>query len=269
MAELDGAGGPRRAGTSRLAQRRSCDENRLEDLLERTDPIMAWLGVIFALVVLFDIAVPLDPEMSRALDITAWVIWVVFLIEFAGHLWIAKRPSTFIKRHWPQAISLALPTLRLFRFLRLAMAGRALPAARAIGSSYRAAGSSRALLRSRIAYLGATSVVVIILVAELGFIAERSASEPVFDGFLDALLWSSAVVMALQGDPVPSDYWARLVMLGGFAWGLIILGTVAGALGTFFVDRDSERKAQRGSAIPDSAIPDSALPDSPDARPAP
>jgi voltage-gated potassium channel len=229
-----------RLTSSGTLRRNSGTEDRMEEILERADPFMAWLGVIFALIVLFDIAVELNPAASRALEIFGLAIWGVFLIEFIANLWIAERVGTFLRRHWIQVLALLVPTLRLLRFFRLLALGRALPAARVVSSSYRVAGSSRALLRSRLAYLAATSTVVIILVAELAFIAESASPESMFDGFGDALLWSAAVVIALQADPTPSDTWARLVMLGGFGWGLIILGSVAGTVGSFLVDRRTE-----------------------------
>ncbi len=55
------------------------------------------------------------------------------MLEFVANLWLAPRRLRFLRRHWLQAAAVVLPTLRLFRFLRLLRLGRALPAARVVG----------------------------------------------------------------------------------------------------------------------------------------
>jgi hypothetical protein len=81
--------------------------------------------------------------------------------------------------------------------------------------------------------------VVVVLVAELAYLFERDVEPATFEGFPDALLWSAAVVLAMQGDPTPMDRWARLAMTGGFLWGLVVIGTVAGTVGSYLVDSRS------------------------------
>jgi voltage-gated potassium channel len=205
---------------------------------------MAWLGVIFALLVGYELAVPLSDQASRVVTTVGLAIWGVFIVEFALNVWTAEHRLRFIRRQWLQVLGLLVPTLRMLRFLRLLRLGRALPAARAISSSYRAAGSARRLLRSRLAYLAAISVAVAIAVAELAYLFERDEPDGVFDSFLDALLWAFAVVIAMQGDPSPVHHVARLVMLFGYLWGLVVIGTVAGSVGTYLVD--ARREDARG-----------------------
>jgi hypothetical protein len=66
--------------------------------------------------------------------------------------------------------------------------GRALPAARVVSASYRSLAPARQLLRSRLGYLAAVSVVVAIAAAELAYLFERDRSDPAFDSFGDALV---------------------------------------------------------------------------------
>ena len=216
-------------------------DERVEAGLERLDPVMAWLGVLFALLVGYELAVELGPGAQRALTIAGWVIWALFLAEFLAQLYVAPDRGRFLRGHWFQVLALVIPTLRFLRFLRLLRLGRALPAARVVTSSYRVAGTARRLLRSRLAYLGATTAVVVIALAELAFLFERGAGEGVFGSFGDAVLWSVAVVVAQQGDPVPATTGAHVAMLVGFAWGVLVFATIAGSLGAFFVDDRRER----------------------------
>lgn len=216
-------------------------EERLEQALERADPFMAWLGVLFALLIGYELAVDLGSDARQVLSIAGWVIWGLFLTEFAAHLYLAPQRLRYMRRHWVRALAIVIPTLRVLRFARLLRLGRALPAARVVTSSYRVAGTARKLLRTRLAYLGALTVVVAVAVAELAFLFERDAARPAFSSFGDAVLWALTVVVALQGDPTPSTTGARLVMLAGFAFGLVVVATLAGSIGAFLVDDRRER----------------------------
>lgn len=230
-----------------LVRRRCADEREYDDwvqaVLERADPFMAWLGVLFALLVGYELAVEVGPAASVALAAAGWVIWAVFLLEFLAHLYVAPRRWRYVRTHWFQVLGLLVPTLRLLRFLRLLRLGRALPAARVVTSSYRAAGTARKLLGNRLGYLGGVSAVVTVALAELAFLFERDAGADTFGAFGDAVLWAAAVVIAQQGDPVPESSGAHIAMLVGFAWGVVVIATLAGSLGAFFVDDRAERAA--------------------------
>ncbi len=212
----------------------------LEDVTERLDPFMSWLGVVFALVVGYELAVELSPRAGLVATAVGWALWTIFLLEFVAKLWLAPSRTRFVRRHWFQAVMLLIPTLRVLRFLRLLRLGRALPAARVLSSSYRTAGTARKLLRSRLGYLFAISVVVVIALAELAYLFERESSET-FRSFGDALVWSASVVLALQGDPVPATVAGRVTMLLGFGFGLVIVASLAGTVGAFLVDERRER----------------------------
>ena len=216
-------------------------ESWLSEALERTDPAMAWLGVVWALVVGYELAVELSPGVQRVLAVVGWVVWAVFLVELIAHVYVAPRRLRYLRRHPVQLVGVLVPALRVLRFARLLRLGRALPAARVVTSSYRVAGTARRLLGSRLGYIGALSVIVMVALAELAYLFERGAADPAFGSFADAVLWAVAVVVAGQGDPVPSSLGAHVAMLAGFAWGVAVFATVAGALGAFFVDERRER----------------------------
>lgn len=218
-------------------------EHWLEAATERADPFMAWLGVLFALLVGYEFAVELTPRAELALTIAGWAIWGVFALEFAAQLWLAPHRRRFLRRHWLRLVALAIPTLRVFRFLRLLRVGRALPAARIVSSSYRSVGTARRLFRSRLGYLGATAVVVAIGVAEFAYLFERDRSDGAFSSFGDAVLWSLSAVLALQADPVPGSVGGRIAMLVAFAFGVVVVAALAGTIGAYLVEERRERAA--------------------------
>ena len=218
----------------------------LERATERADPFMAWLGVVFALLVGYEIAVGVGEAEAEWLRAAGWGIWAVFLAEYGVKLWLAPSRMRYVRRHWFQALALLVPTLRVLRFLRLLRIGRALPAARVVTSSYRSVGTARRLFRSRLGYLGAIAVVVAIASAELAFLFERDHPRGVFASFGDALLWAFAAVLALQADPVPQSVGGRLAMLAAFACGVVVVASLAGTVGAYLVEERRERAALAG-----------------------
>ncbi len=213
----------------------------LERVTERADPFMAWLGVLFALLVGFELAVELSPQTSTLVGALGWAMWSVFLVEFVAKAWLAPNKLRFFRRQWLQAVMLTVPALRLLRFLRLLRLGRALPAARVVSSSYRSAGTAKRLARSRLGYLAGISVVAAVGLAELAYLFERNHPDRAFDSFGHALIWSFSTVLALQGDPLPASVAGRIAMLVGFAFGLVIVTSLAATLGAFFVEERRER----------------------------
>lgn len=214
----------------------------VERVTERADPAMAWLGVLFALVVGYELAVDVSPGTASALRWAGWAIWAVFLLEFAAKLWIAPSRLRFVRRHWLQALALLVPTLRVLRMLRLLRLGRALPVARVASTSYRSFGTARHLAGSRIAYLAGVTTIVTIGIAQLVYVLERNEGDRAFDSFGETLLWSAAVVFGQQAEPVPASVAGRIVMNLGFLLGLTVMAALAGTLGAWFVDARREQQ---------------------------
>lgn len=218
-------------------------ERWVEVATERADPFMAWLGVLFALLVGYDIAVDVTPRASRVLETAGWTIWGIFALEYLAKLSLAPAKLRFVRRNWFGLAMLLVPTLRVLRFLRLVRLGRAFPAARVVSSSYRTVGTARRLFRSRLGYLAGMTAVVAIAIAELAFLFERDVPDGAFASFGDAVLWGFSVVLALQGDPVPASVGARIAMLVGFVFGLVVVASLAGTIGAYFVEERRERAA--------------------------
>lgn len=213
----------------------------LEEVTERADPFMAWLGVVFALLVGYEFAV--EPTGRRAVFVlvAGWALWAVFVLEFLARLRVARSKVRFLRRNWLQAIALLVPTLRVLRFLRLLRLGRALPVARAVSASYRTVGSARRVARSRLLYLAAVTTAVVVAVAEVAYVFEREEPRGIFSSFGEALFWASSSVLGQQADPVPQSAGARVAMLAGFLMGLTVVALLAATLGAWFVGSEREQ----------------------------
>ena len=240
-----GGGGDRGSGAASHVRRREVVdeagyERWLAEQTERWDPVMAWLGVVFALLAVFQLADPgLSSSWNRMLDLATWAIWGIFVVDFVAKLVAAPSALGFLRRHWLAALMLLVPTLRILRFGALMRLGRALPAARVVTTSYRATGVARTLLRTRTSYLAAVVAVAILATAQLGWLVERPHGT--FESFGDALIWAATSVIALQGDPVPTTALGRLVMLAAFSIGLVVVATLAGTVGAYLLEERRER----------------------------
>jgi voltage-gated potassium channel len=247
LLERSGGVAPSAAGPARLRPlpRSRRDENAFDTWLavatQRLDPLMTWLGVLFALLVVVSLAARLRPVEARVINTGGWVIWGIFAGDFAAKLWLAPHRGRFLRKHWLALLMLLIPTLRVLRLAALLRLGRALPAARVVSSSYRAAGTARRLLGSRIGYLGGVSSLAVVVVAELVYLTDRPRT---FGSFTDALLWALAVVIGEQGDPTPATRAGRLVMAVGFAAGAVLIATLAGTIGAYLLEGRRERAAQ-------------------------
>jgi voltage-gated potassium channel len=206
---------------------------------------MAVLAVAWAGLVAYELVAPDD--QLRALGVAANVIWGVFALEFVGKLALSGRPLRYLRRRWPSLLFLVLPILRLFRVFHALRVLRVLPAARVVGSSYRAVGTARGLLQGRLAFLVAVTGIVIFSGGQLLFVTE--GGRPGGPAGLGEALWWSAHT-ALSGDLIaePATVAGRVVTLVLTAYAVVVFASVAAAFGAFFVESRAERAAAEDAA---------------------
>jgi voltage-gated potassium channel len=186
-------------------------ENWLQRVNQRTEPFMAWLGVVFALLVGFPLVARLRPPMGRALDIAGWLIWAFFVADFLIKLALAPAKGRFLRRHWLQVLGLCCPRSGRSVFCGCCgSAGRYRPRV-----CLRRRTEVRAPLRllcSRLGYLAGLGTVLTVALAELLYLFEHRpggtmASSPTrWSGPPE---WSSACrpIPCLGAGPVGSSCW--------------------------------------------------------------
>jgi voltage-gated potassium channel len=219
---------------------------RLATLLERRlDLPMAFLALVWALFVAYELVAP--PEQQGTLTTISNVIWIVFLVEFVLKLVVSGKPIRYLRRHWPSVFFLMVPALRLLRGLRALRAVRLLPAARVLGSSYRAVGTARSLLQGRLQFLLIASLVVIFGSGQLVFVLERGRTGAIAS--LGDALWFSANAV-ISGTLVyePVTLVGRLLALLLTAYAIVVFASLAGTIGAYFVESRQERAASEEGA---------------------
>ena len=203
----------------------------LNGLAQRLDKPMGALGVLFVLVVLGQ-ALARHPTLSTALTVSSWVLWAVFVAEFGLRAWLARgHAGTFWRRNWWQVLFLAVP------FLRFARAAATLRAARAGGvitAAVRGSRSAGRLLTDRLAWLAIITTTVILSVGQLLVLADtyRSYGRALHD----------VALTTVTGEPLTAtDPLAQVVELVLAVYSVVVFGTLAGALGAFFLSSERQR----------------------------
>ncbi|PZM95176.1 MAG: hypothetical protein DIU79_08005 [Actinobacteria bacterium] len=201
--------------------RRFSNEQELDRRLDRP---MSVLGLIFLLVIL---AEPLtdDRALSLTLSIASWLLWSVFVAEFAVRLTVAEDRKAFLRRHWWQIPLLAMPFLRLFRVLfafRVGALGR-LAFAFVHGTN-----PAARLLSARLAWLITLTLLVILAASHALY---RSGA---YHSYAKAL--HDSAVSTIAGQPLSvRDGVAGVIELILATYSVIVFATLAGTLGAYFL----------------------------------
>ncbi|MDZ5445104.1 hypothetical protein U2F26_20560 [Micromonospora sp. 4G57] len=125
---------------------------------------MGVLGILFLLVLLGQ-ALAHDQPLATVLTVASWVLWAVFIAEFALRAWLARHTAReFWKRNWWQLIFLAVPFLR---FARAATALRAVRGTGVVAAAVRGSRSAGRLLTDRLAWLAVVTLSLILAAGQL------------------------------------------------------------------------------------------------------
>jgi voltage-gated potassium channel len=145
--------------------------------------------------------------------------------EFAARLVVAPDTGRFLRRNWWQLIFLVLPTLRVLRLVRTV---RLLRTGRVLSSAVRTSRSARGLLGSRVGWLGAVTLIVVLSTSQLlyGFAG--------YDRYADAL--HDAALGTMTGEPLGADGgFAAVTEVVLAAYSVVVFATLAGSLGAYFL----------------------------------
>lgn len=204
-----------------------------EALAARLDRPMGLLGVLFLFVLLGQLLVT-EPGWSRVLTITGWGFWAVFVAEFLLRAYIAGFQATFWRRNWWQVIFLLVPFLRFVRALqavRLLRVARVARVGSILSAGVRGSRSAGRLLSSRIGWLAAVTVVVILAASQLLYAFESQSS-------YGAALYEAAMATVTGTGITTEDPFSKGVQLVLAVYSVGVFATLAGSLGAFYLRGD-------------------------------
>lgn len=224
-----------------LRIQRSSLLRRLESALELP---MAVLGLVWLLLLVLEFT----GREQRGLVIAGYVIWGLFVADFALKLALAPDRRRFLKRNVLTLVSLALPALRglrvlrSFRLLRAARAVRGVRLLRLITSLNRGMRSLGGTLRRRgFGYVMLLTLVVALAGAAgmLAFERETPMGSRALADYGDALWWTAMILVTMGSDYWPVSAEGRVLCLLLAVYGFTVFGYLTATLASFFVLRDA------------------------------
>lgn len=185
--------------------------------------------------------------VNRLLEIIIYVIWGIFVLDFAVRFVLAPRKLAYLQKNWLTTLSLLVPALRVLRFarlaslLRLARTARSLRLLRVVSSLNRGMRALRRSMQRRgFGYVLALTLVVTLVGAAGMFAFENPAPEsPGFNSYSESLWWTAMIMTTLGSAHWPITAEGRILgfLLSLYAFG--VFGYVTATLATFFIGREA------------------------------
>lgn len=190
--------------------------------------------------------------LPPSLDAAVWVIWAIFVANFAIEFTIAPAKGRYLRTHWLTAVSLVLPA---FRVLRVAGALRVLRAARVVRgvgllrlltSINRGLASLRATAARRgLGYvIAATGIVIVVGAAGMAFfespaslLSEQVTGATPLRDYGEAFWWT-AYAMTTGAPSQPGTGEGKLLGWLLSLYGLGVFGYLTATLASHFIERD-------------------------------
>ncbi|WP_370831973.1 hypothetical protein [Kocuria sediminis] len=219
--------------SSRPARAPAQEMAAAEALAARLDRPMGFLGIVFLFVVLGQLLVT-EPGWSRALSIIGWVFWALFVAEFGLRAYIAGFQAAFWRRNWWQVLFLLLPFLRFVRALqalrlvRLARLSRLARAGGIVSAGVRGSRSAGRLLSSRIGWLAAVTVVVVLAASQLLYAVESHTD-------YTTALYEAALATVTGSGITTTDPFSKVLQVVLAVYSVAVFATLAGSLGAYFL----------------------------------
>nr|CEL17290.1 Potassium voltage-gated channel subfamily KQT; possible potassium channel, VIC family [Kibdelosporangium sp. MJ126-NF4]CTQ91480.1 Potassium voltage-gated channel subfamily KQT; possible potassium channel, VIC family [Kibdelosporangium sp. MJ126-NF4] len=166
-------------------------------------------------------------QVRLALEITLWLIWLVFAADYVVRLVLAERKLRFVWQHLFDLLTVALPMVRQLRVLRLVTVLRVL--------NRKASGAFRGRV---VIYVGIVTLLVSFAAALAVLDAERTHPDAGINSFPKALWWTLTTISTVgYGDVYPITWEGRLVAASLMIGGIALLGVITGMIASWFLER--------------------------------
>ena len=206
----------------------------------RSNLPMLGLGLLFVAVYAVDVlATGLGERTRTALDVLSWLIWAVFVVDFAARVWLSEDRVRYVLRHPVDLAVVVLPPLRSLRVLRVFTAGHAIISR----------GGQLSLLRSAEAI--ALTVGLLVFIAALAELdAERGAPDSKVEDLGDALWWAVTTVTTVgYGDIFPVTGTGRVVAVALMLVGISLVGVITATIAGWFVAQTDRARQDEDAAL--------------------
>jgi voltage-gated potassium channel len=219
---------------------READRER-DELLTRVstwlDLPMAFLGLIWTGLLVFQLAMPVSPwiEWVGRADLA---IWAIFGLQFFLEIGLASNKVRYMRQNWLTAVSVVLP---MFRIARLAVTLRALRSLSVVSIVVRTNRATRAAAEmfghGQFHYVVAISTIVVLMSAAGISFLEATEPESHLRSFGEALWWSAAMITTVNVGVEPLSAEGRVLSLLLRIFGVAVFGYITAQIASFLVDQ--------------------------------
>ena len=211
--------------------------NHLASRINRSlDLPMAILSVLMLCMVLADVFLPTGSRARPWLEHASWVIWGVFVVEFAIKLFVVDDRRAYLRSHWFDVLVVVMPMFRVARALRFVVGMQVGPLVEFIAFIGKAIKALRAFFQqSRLGYLFGMTVLVAFFGAVGVFLFERDAEASSLRTFGDAMWWSTALMTTIGSEMAPVSTGGRLIALVMMVFAMVVVVYLIGAVSAFLL----------------------------------
>ncbi|MBA8815699.1 voltage-gated potassium channel [Microbacterium halimionae] len=201
--------------------------------LERWDKAAEWplmgAAVLFLIAYAVQILVTATDTVRLATEVTIWVTWGIFAIDYVVRLVITENRWKWFYHHLLDLAIVALPLLRPLRLMRFLTI---------LAIVQRGAGN---VLRGKVMIYTVGATALTIVVAGLAVLdAERGNGGPI-QSLGDAVWWAFVTITTVgYGDYFPVTVTGRIVAVGLMVGGIALIGVVTATLASWIVEKVSD-----------------------------
>lgn len=234
----------KRAGTQAVSDPGSMASER-ETLQERIsgwlDMPLAVLSLVWTVLVVVELAIPLDPQTSSRVYLVDTAIWFLFAAAFVVEFLIAPDKRRYLRRNVLSALSVVLPFVRAIRVLKLVRVLRSLSLARLILGANRATRAAGELFRThQFGYVAALILIFTALGAAGTYYFEQGAPGSSLQDLGEAYWWAVTVVTTVNSGAEPVTAEARVIALLLRVVGLAVFGYLTASIATYLLGQKPE-----------------------------
>lgn len=193
---------------------------------------------------IFELSADLLVEEIALIHTIDLIISVMFLADFLVGMYLAESKKKYFKQNWPDLIASIPISEDLFRSLRVLRIMRLVRVIRVIARIRRIAVLADKVVDKSAKFVYAAAITaVVILSAAIGFFSTEFGVNSQVHDFFDALWWAVVTATGVgYGDIYPITWEGRVVGMILMFFGLGLVGTVAGFVGSYFIEKRNKEK---------------------------